>query len=300
VGAGLENPPYVLEVGKVEVSGMKASFTDYLGEAFRARPFGMLVPPNWIGLGAFGLLGVLNPGFWLIGAGLEAAYLLVLSHHPRFRSVVEGKLLSAEKDRGDKEMEAILKRLDPARRERFFALRTRCEEILDQQEIAADSSIREMQAGGLGRLLGIHVRLLITQAAIERVLNESDSDEKALGKKLRELREELSREGLGSELRRSLEGQVAILQKRQKALEQGEERLAFTESELTRVEQQAALIRDEVRLAAAPEAIGSQIDRVSGELTKTSRWITEQQQLFGAEDFAEETLGVAFDTRQTR
>jgi hypothetical protein len=287
-------------VRKVEAGSVKASFADYLAEAFSARPFGMLIPPNWIGLGAVGLLGVLNPGFWLIGAGLEVAYLLVLSHHPRFRSIVEGKLLSAEKDRGDKEMEAILRRLDPARRERFLALRTRCEEILDQQQMAADSSIREMQAGGLGRLLGIHVRLLITQAAIEHVLNESDSDEKALGKKLRDLREELSREKLGSELRRSLEGQVAILEKRQKALEQGEERLAFTESELTRAEQQVALIRDEVRLAAAPEAIGSQIDRVSGELTKTSQWISEQQRLFGAENFAEETLEVAFDAEHTR
>ena len=32
-------------------------FFDYVGAAFNARPFGMFVPPNWIGLGAFGLLG---------------------------------------------------------------------------------------------------------------------------------------------------------------------------------------------------------------------------------------------------
>ena len=30
---------------------------DYIREAFNARPIGMFVPPNWIGLGAFALLG---------------------------------------------------------------------------------------------------------------------------------------------------------------------------------------------------------------------------------------------------
>ena len=49
---------------------MKPGFGDYVREAFNARPIGMFVPPNWIGLGLFGLLGIINPGFWLIGAGL--------------------------------------------------------------------------------------------------------------------------------------------------------------------------------------------------------------------------------------
>ena len=34
----------------------------------------MPIPPNWFGLAAFGLLGAfINPGLWLIGAGLEGA-----------------------------------------------------------------------------------------------------------------------------------------------------------------------------------------------------------------------------------
>jgi len=38
-------------------------FFDYVRAAFNARPFGMFVPPNWIGLGAFALHGAANPGF---------------------------------------------------------------------------------------------------------------------------------------------------------------------------------------------------------------------------------------------
>jgi hypothetical protein len=53
-------------------------------------PAGMFVPPNWIGLGIFGLLGLLNPGFWIIGFGCELAYLGWLSNDARFQRVVHG------------------------------------------------------------------------------------------------------------------------------------------------------------------------------------------------------------------
>ena len=49
----------------------KPGFLDYLSAAFNARPMGMFVAPNWVGIAAFGILGAANPGFWVIGAGLE-------------------------------------------------------------------------------------------------------------------------------------------------------------------------------------------------------------------------------------
>ena len=57
----------------------KPGFMQYLTAAFNARPFGMFVAPNWMGLAAFGLLGIINPGFWVLGAGLEIGYLLALA-----------------------------------------------------------------------------------------------------------------------------------------------------------------------------------------------------------------------------
>ena len=62
----------------------------YLAAAFNARPLGMPIPPNWFGLAAFGLLGALiNPGLWLIGAGVEGLYLWWLSRNERFRNTVD-------------------------------------------------------------------------------------------------------------------------------------------------------------------------------------------------------------------
>ena len=58
------------DAGRHAVSGRRS----YLAAAFNARPFGMPMPPNWFGVAAFGLLGALvDPGFWLIGAGRRGA-----------------------------------------------------------------------------------------------------------------------------------------------------------------------------------------------------------------------------------
>lgn len=261
---------------------MKPGFSDYLKEAFNARPMGLLVPPNWIGLAAFGLLGVINPGFWLIGAGLEAGYLLGLSHLPRFRALVDGKFLSSANKASDETTDKILKKLDATRLVRFSRLRKRCERILGDQNLESDSAVRQIQADGLGRLLGIHLQLLVTQSALEKMLGEGNAS--ALADKIEEVRADLAQATPDGDLFRSLSGQIEILEKRQNTLREGSEKLAFTESELDRIEHQVALIRDEVGLSAAPEAVGSQIDRISGELGETSQWISAQQKLFGEAD----------------
>lgn len=258
---------------------MKPSLSDYLKEAFNARPAGFLIPPNWVGVAAFGLLGVINPGFWLIGAGVEAAYLLGLSHYPRFRALVDGKFLSAENQQSGIQAATILKKLSKSRQQRFESLHQKCARILDDQHLEADSAVGQMQADGLGRLLGIHLQLLVTQSAMDKMLLEGDGS--SLARKVDEVRSELAKAEPDSNLAKSLQGQIEILEKRQRALQEASEKLAFSESELSRIEHQVALIRDEVGLSAAPEAVGSQIDRVSGELTETSQWIGEQQKLFG-------------------
>ena len=75
---------------------MKPDLWDYIKTAFNARPMGMFIPPNWVGLGVLAFLGTLNPGFWIMGAGLELGYLLLLSTNPRFQRVVAGLRISQE------------------------------------------------------------------------------------------------------------------------------------------------------------------------------------------------------------
>ena len=69
-----------------------SSLWDYVREAFNAKPrvpgLGD-VPANWLFVLATGVLGLVNPGVWLLGAGVELAYLTVLSHNERFRKFVD-------------------------------------------------------------------------------------------------------------------------------------------------------------------------------------------------------------------
>ena len=71
----------------------KPGFLNYLSAAFNARPMGMFVAPNWVGIAAFGILGVANPGFWVLGAGLELGYLFSLATNKRFQQTVTLKRL---------------------------------------------------------------------------------------------------------------------------------------------------------------------------------------------------------------
>ena len=74
----------------------------YLREAFFLRwPLGALgdIPVNAVGVATVAVVGFFHPGFWFLGAGIEAAYLLTLALNPRFQRVVEA--LDRERGRGD-------------------------------------------------------------------------------------------------------------------------------------------------------------------------------------------------------
>ena len=99
----------------------KLGLTHYIGAAFNARPFGMFVAPNWIGLAAGGLLGLLNPGYLVITAGLEVGYLLLLSTNKRFQKLVAGKHLSGSRGAWDQRLAESLNRLSPRDRQRYVS-----------------------------------------------------------------------------------------------------------------------------------------------------------------------------------
>jgi serine/threonine protein kinase len=86
-------------------------FFDYVTAAFNARPIGMFVAPNWVGLAAFGILGINNPGFWVLGAVLELGYLLTLATNRRFQTTVAAKPLTENQADGtDDDATVVVKR----------------------------------------------------------------------------------------------------------------------------------------------------------------------------------------------
>src|ERR671913_2581596 len=127
---------------------MKGGLWAYIKAAFNARPMGMFVAPNWVGLGAFALLGILNPGFWAIGAGLELAYLFTLSGNKRFQRTVDAQHLQGAGEESAAKLRTLLNSLGPAERQRYQALEWRCRSILDQQHLGPRAGADPPPQGG--------------------------------------------------------------------------------------------------------------------------------------------------------
>lgn len=276
----------------------KPGFLSYVAAAFNARPLGMFVAPNWIGLGAFGLLGVLNPGFWVLGAGLELGYLMLLSTNPRFQRLVAARPISEANQQWNTRIQTLLGRLDPADRHLYDALAARCRSIIDMQLHGGSSEPHglEAQADSLGRLSWMYLRLLVARRTIKDVIGSSDVGD--LQRKIERLERQQNAAGISDELRRSLSGQKQILIQRLEQRGDSERQLAFIDAELERIAQQVELIREQAALSTDPELLSRRIDEIAGTLGATGQWIRDQQKVYGAmEDLLSEPPPLAPDAR---
>ncbi|MBA3888594.1 MAG: hypothetical protein H0X67_23130 [Acidobacteria bacterium] len=274
-------------------------FVDYVAAAFNARPLGMPVAPNWVGLAAFGLLGLTNPGFWVLGAGLELGYLLTLSTNARFQRTVSSRPLTEARAEWNARIKTLTGRLDFTDKSRYDALAERCRSIIDLQThggVERPHGI-ESQADSLGRLSWMFLRLLVARRSIQTVLEGSDEGE-ALEARVRSLDAQASDVSAPADLRRSLSGQVEILQQRIAQREEARRKLAYIDAELTRIEQQVELIREQAALSTDPEVLSRRIDEIAATLGGTGQWIRDQQQVYGAmEDLLTEPPPLSVDAR---
>jgi hypothetical protein len=277
----------------------KTGFMDYLAAAFSARPIGMFVAPNWVGLAAFGLLGLTNPGFWVLGAGLELGYLLTLATNPRFQRTVASRPLSAARDQWNSRIRALTGRLDESDRRRYEAMSERCRSIIDlQTHSGADMPEGiEAQADSLGRLSWMFLRLLVARRTIWTVLGDADNGA-ALEKKVASIERQAADAAMAEDLRRSLSGQVEILSQRIQQRDEARRKLAYIDAELSRIEQQVELIREQAALSTDPEVLSRRIDEIAATLGGTGQWIRDQQQVYGAmEDLLTEPPPLSADSR---
>lgn len=257
----------------------------YVGAALRARPFGMPIPPHLFGLAAFGLLGwFLNPGFWLIGAGVELAYAWAVSSNPRFRAIVDARAAQADApEQWERQRADALARLDGADRRRQEELEDQCAEVL---EGLTGRAAAELQAEGLSQLAWLHLRLLVARAALKRVVEASRRDAPDLQLQADRLEARLRAEGLDPALRRSLADQGEVIRARQAALAQAAPRLERADAELSRIAHQIALVRDQTLLAAGDDTAATAVDGLAATLDQAGEWMREEQELLGGLDLS--------------
>ncbi len=261
------------------------SYFDYVREAFNASPripgLGNL-PLNWMGLAGVATLGLINPGFLLIGAAVEVAFLASLSNNKRFQNYVRGKAIAADtSQRQTVEEDAVaarLSQLDDDDQLRYDSLIQRINAVPRAGE-GADGLVAQVAHEGLETLRRTYLDVLLASA---RLGPAADSERR------RNLQSELDAEvraleALGTagdpRIRRSREGTLEILRKRLDHVDEAMRDRAYLNSELRRIEQQVGLVIDEASLADDPEALTRRIDQVTATFGETREWMQLHKEL---------------------
>ncbi len=139
----------------------------YLAAAFTARPrvpgLGE-VPFNLLGLAGLGILGLANPAFWVLGLGLEAAYLFGLASNARFQRVVDGRVGAPPAAPRAAGWEPLVGELSGAERSRLMGLNAKLQRVLALYErFHADDFTSGQNRESLVALLGHYARLLLAR-----------------------------------------------------------------------------------------------------------------------------------------
>lgn len=241
----------------------------------------MPVPPNWFGLAAIGLLGAfIHPGLWLVGAGLELAYLKLLSGNPRFRKTVDagdGSALPGV-DPVDTRYDELIAQLGYPEKRRHQDIERRASEILATLK---RTPLLDSHSDSVEQLVWLHLRLLVAQVSIGRVIETAARERAQLAEQEEHIATRLAKPDISAELRRSLEQQQQVIDQRQQAHEDAAKRLEQVEAELSRIDHQIALIREQALLASDDGAVGASLNALTTSFNDTNRWLSNQRDLLG-------------------
>lgn len=251
----------------------------YLAAAFNARPFGMLIPPNWFAIAAFALLGAfVNPGLWLIGAGLEGLYLWTLSRNERFRATVDA---GGKGEDWIARYNTLSRHLDEDARRRQESIESQAREIV---ELLSSTGATEMQKSDVRQMAWLHLKLLAARASILQVISSAERDKRSIEDQERRVIDRLSDDSIGDELKRSLEQQLDVLRSRRAGHADAQHRRELVDAELERLRQQVSLVREQALLATDEHSVASSLDALSASLNEANRWLKDQRELFAGLD----------------
>lgn len=237
----------------------------YLQAAFGARisvPLLGALPVNVMGLAAVAVLGLLHPAIWLVGLGLETAYLLLAATSVRFQKTVDAADLmerraasGPERSASGRDLQRLVDELEPAERQQLYALKNKLGKIVAlYEQFQVDSYSLEHNRASLSVLLGHYARLLAARGSIVR---HWSADPQQLRAELDAVEAELGQSGMSAELRASRLQTLEILRVRLLNQEKKETVLAEIDSEQQRIEQQFDLALENAAIGSQPLSVSA-------------------------------------------
>jgi hypothetical protein len=186
-----------------------------------------------------------------------------------------------EADPVDARYLALMRALDADQGKRQAQVEMRAREILAR---LADSPLMAAHADSLQQLVWLHLRLLAARQAVAEVVATGKREHAGLAAQQAQIAKRLEDASLDAALRRSLEQQQAVIDQRQAAHADASRRFEHVESELQRIDQQIALIREQSLLAADHGNLGESLDALAASFNEAHRWLDGQRDLLGTLD----------------
>jgi hypothetical protein len=259
-------------------TGKPLTYWDYIQAAFFQKvhvPGLGLMPANLLGLIGIGFLGIGFPALWILGLGLETAYLTALAGNARFQKSVRGRGVTAEAEVWNRRREAIVNSLTEANRNRHRELIQKSFGVSLQSHNPAADMVRKNVAG----LLWTHLNLLASQEKVNSIsvmVSRSKSSQE-----IADLENRIQEAVPESPLFRSLEASLALVKKRLVNLDRAEESSKVIAAEVERIERQINLLREETALGHNPEFITGHLDSVTRSLEETGKWLSDNADILG-------------------
>jgi len=253
-------------------------FGDYLRAAFNLKvptPLMGGMPMNKLALTGFTIMGFAHPGFWLLGLGLEAAYLLWLSGNERFQALVRGERLALGQENWEMRERDMLLNLTDQARVRYGQLMKRCDAIIRTHEA---EGVNVPGLGEIQQVRPVFLRLLNLQQRIQQMLYTTRRDD--LEADIARLQSNIKNAPTDSPVARALDGTLKIQQARLENLNRSQLSLQYTNTELERIEKQLSLISEEMTVSRDPEAWSRSVDSVMQTIQGTTQWMTDHSELF--------------------
>lgn len=241
---------------------------EYLKKAFWVGPqipgLGR-VPVNALAALGFGILGFGHPAFWLLGAGLETAFLAFVSSDVRFQKWVDRQRRERPEPAAAESRESLVQKLDPEARRRLAALEEKRARILQvsQEAGAADFAI-ESSRDALDRLDWIFLKLLTARHHLEA--SRVQASEADLRRRIADLEREMAAGAASPSLRTSRAATLNLLQERLQNLERCEQTLKEIDSDLARIEAQVDLALESATLRGGGSVVTANLELASESL----------------------------------
>jgi len=235
----------------------------------------------------------------IVGA-LELVYLTGLTALPRFRTAIDAKLASEARGSGARAAEGpaqdslqrMLEALPPLSLRRFLLLRQRCFEMRDiasgvQGRTAASSSSDSADAirtPALDKLLFLFLKLLMSQAGLERFLKSTSEPELTL--RLGSVQKQLTAAQAAKDERvtRSLQDSLADAQLRLDNYQKSSKDAEFVAVELDRIETKIKALIEMGVSRQDPDLFSTQVTAAAESMQQTEDAVMNLQSLSGLAD----------------